>query len=58
MALKTYVVVNPREIPGGVHILDVGGKRYYEGDELKETNALINDGSIAWLIENELIEDK
>lgn len=31
--MATYRVLNPRGIPKGRHILRVGDKRWYEGDE-------------------------
>ena len=30
---KKYVVANPRGIPAGIHVLNIAGKRYFEGDE-------------------------
>ncbi len=56
--LKTYVVKNPRGVPSGVHVIDVGGVRFFEGHDFKETTALIRDGSVKWLVENGFIEVK
>ena len=31
--MKKYVVVNPRQVPQGVHVFRIGDRRWYEGDE-------------------------